>query len=148
MKALVSKDGLAGAGFIVIGAVSLIIARNYRLGSASNMGPGFFPVLLSAGLVLVGLVLAAKVLFRGGEEPVDAVGWRALLSVIGGIVVFGFLAERVGLVISVAALVGFSALAGAGLKRIELAALIVGLAAFASLVFIYGLGMPLRMFPI
>ena len=40
---------------IAIGGVALFIARNYQFGSSLRMGPGYFPVILSAALVIFGV---------------------------------------------------------------------------------------------
>jgi hypothetical protein len=40
------KDFYAGLLFVAFGVVAIIIARNYPLGTAARMGPGYFPRLL------------------------------------------------------------------------------------------------------
>ena len=40
---------------IAIGAAAMFIARNYPFGTALRMGPGYFPIVLGALLILFGL---------------------------------------------------------------------------------------------
>ena len=47
MKIELNKDVWAGAMLAGIGAAALLVARDYRFGSALRMGPGFFPTVLS-----------------------------------------------------------------------------------------------------
>ena len=46
-----NKDVWAGLLLIAIGAVAILIARNYTFGTALRMGPGFFPIVLGALLI-------------------------------------------------------------------------------------------------
>jgi hypothetical protein len=148
MRALNSRDALAGLFFMLVGAIALFVARNYRIGSTSNMGPGYFPVLLSGGLVVLGAILTVKAVLRAAEPDFEMPRWRPLASVIVGIVVFGFLLERAGLVIAIAALIGCAAFGNPTFRKIELLVLIAAMAIFASLVFVLGLGLPIRILPI
>lgn len=50
----------AGILFLGIGLASLTIAMSYQLGSAARMGPGYFPVLVSLLLIVLGGCLLVK----------------------------------------------------------------------------------------
>ena len=43
--------------FVAIGIAFMVLARQYRLGTAARMGPGFFPTLLGGLLAVLGLSL-------------------------------------------------------------------------------------------
>ena len=62
MRLSLSSDFLSGLLFVIFGSgfVSLSLSSNYEFGSAVNMGPGFFPIVLGTGVVLVGLALIVK----------------------------------------------------------------------------------------
>ena len=45
------KDFGAGVLYLAFGAVGFYIARDYGMGQASRMGPGYFPTVLS-GLLM------------------------------------------------------------------------------------------------
>lgn len=54
------KDLATGILFIVIGIIFQTYSSIYELGTASNMGPGYYPSLVSGLLILLGIVLVAK----------------------------------------------------------------------------------------
>ena len=54
------RDILAGTLFIVIGALALLGARGYPVGSAMRMGPGYFPAVLGVLLILLGALLGLR----------------------------------------------------------------------------------------
>jgi hypothetical protein len=51
------KDALAGIMFALFGAAAVVLARQYPRGTLARMGPGFFPTVLGAVLVALGLLL-------------------------------------------------------------------------------------------
>lgn len=83
-----NRDVWAGIMFIAVGGGAMLIARGYTLGSALRMGPGFFPTLLGALLVLFGIYILARGLRR--REHIEA-HWslRALVMLPLSLVLFG-----------------------------------------------------------
>ena len=59
------KDHAGALLLIALGAAVLAMGLGYRMGSLSNMGAGFTPVVLGALLVLVGIAI-------GATTPIDA----------------------------------------------------------------------------
>lgn len=59
MKYLSDKDILAGLMFVSIGLLGLGLSNGLAFGTTSHPGPGFFPVVLSLGVVAIGLGVAA-----------------------------------------------------------------------------------------
>jgi len=47
-----TKDFWAGALLIATGGIAIFIARDYTFGNALRMGPGYFPIVLGAILIL------------------------------------------------------------------------------------------------
>ena len=47
-----ARDVLAGLLFMAFGAVALVMAQSYAIGTAARRGPGYFPRLL--GFLLLG----------------------------------------------------------------------------------------------
>ena len=45
-----NKNFLSGLFFIGVGGLGLFMAQDYPMGSALRMGPGYFPIVLSAVL--------------------------------------------------------------------------------------------------
>ena len=52
-----NKDVWGGLMLIAIGAATVFIARDYPFGTALRMGPGYFPVILGALLILFGVLM-------------------------------------------------------------------------------------------
>ncbi len=140
------KDFFAGLVFLGFGAGAVAIARGYPMGSAMRMGPGYFPTLLGGLLVLLGLALVARA-FWLGDEPVEAWAFRPLLLVHGAVVAFALAVQPLGLVVAILALVGLSRLGGEDFRALEVAALFFFLTALAIGLFVYGLGLPFRVWP-
>lgn len=144
-KLLQNKDCLAGIVFMLFGVLAFVISRNYQSGSLLDMGPGYFPRILSVLLSLLG----ALILFRGVKSGTgDGVSWafRPLGILSLSMVLFGFLVERVGLVPSLAVLVLVSAAAGREFKFREVALLAAAVCLFAVVVFVWGLKMRFSLF--
>lgn len=142
---LTSKDFWGGVMLVAIGAASILIARNYPMGTVLRMGPGYFPTLLGGILALFGLFLIVQ-----GIRKQDAIegSWspRALIVLPLSLVLFGLLMDRAGFVPALAVLVFGSAAAGSEFKLVEVAFLTVVLTTFAVVVFIWGLGLPYPLF--
>ena len=47
-----TKQRMSGAIFVAIGVLGAILSRNYELGTATRMGPGYFPFVLSVLIAL------------------------------------------------------------------------------------------------
>lgn len=54
------KDFWAGWMYIGFGAVFVIVAQNYSMGSALRMGPAYFPTWLGGLLILLGIAVVAR----------------------------------------------------------------------------------------
>jgi hypothetical protein len=93
------QDLLAGLVFALFGVAGLYFGRDYAIGVTSRMGPGYLPWVLSIGLIVLGAIIAARGLMTDGQ-PLEPSHWRPLVFIIGAIIVFGFLIERAGLVVS------------------------------------------------
>ena len=142
------KDMLAGLMFIAFGAASLIIAQDYTMGTAARMGPGYFPRLLGILLVAGGALQVLLSLRLDSEAERLEWHWRPLLIVLVGVGTFIGLAPRLGVVLAGFVLVFIASFASAEFRWKEalVSGAIQGVAAV--LVFVYGLGMPLPVWPV
>jgi len=136
-----ARDLLAGCLFLAFGFGFLILAQDYRLGSARRMGPGYFPVVLSLILIMIGLATVARGFLVAGP-PVRDVAGKALALVTASIVLFGFLVQGAGLGLAVAALVLAAAAASRNSRLLPALLLSAALGGFCVLVFVRGLGLP------
>ena len=139
------QDLGAAAIFLLVGAAGLWFGREYELGTASRMGPGYTPMLLSWGLIVFGAIVGLRALALSGP-PIERVVWRPNLLVLGAILVFAFTIETAGLAIATFAITALSAWASPDSKWKETIALGIFLAAFCVAVFIYGLNQPMPVF--
>ena len=55
-----NRDFWAGVYFIIVGAAAMIISRDYPMGSALRMGPGYFPTVLGGIVVVFGIYVLIK----------------------------------------------------------------------------------------
>jgi len=147
MKIRALKDFWSGLMFLAFAAVALLSARGYSLGSAGKMGPGYFPLLLGFVLALIGAILVARSFVIQGEG-VGRLSVLPLMVVVLGVCLFAFSIETLGLVVALVAVTVVSALASWKDFRLREAALLAAaLATFAVGVFVYGLRLPLPVWP-
>jgi len=140
------REFCAGLIFLFFGVLAAYIARDYPMGSAVRMGPGYFPYILGILLALLGVVICLKGLVVHGER-IESASLRALLLVLGAVGVFAGTIESAGIVIATTLLVGIGAAASPESRLREVAVLVVFLLALAVGVFTYGLGLPFKIFP-
>lgn len=141
LEFLSNKDFWAGMVLVMTGGGVVLIARDYAFGTMVRMGPGFFPTVLGALLVLFGIYVLAKGL--RSAEKIEA-GWspRAMLVLPLSLALFGFLVDRAGLVPALGVLIVGSAAAGKDFKLVEIVLLTAFLIVFSVIVFIWALGRP------
>ena len=136
-----NKDFLAGLLLLVVGGIGFYMALDYPFGSALRMGPGYFPRVLSG--ILMGF--GAFVLIRGlmhAERVKGKWGWKPLAFILVGLVVFGFVMERFGIVPALVAMFIIAAFGGHEFKLVEVLILTAIMTTFSIIVFVYLLGLP------
>lgn len=141
------QDLLAGLMFAGFGLLAVIISREYPMGSAMRMGPGYFPIYLGGLLILLGAIIGVRAMRIEGPD-VSGWAWRPLLVLSGAFLAFGFLMEqiRAGFVMALAAVILLASLAGREFKLLEVILLLVILVGGAVALFIYGLELPYPLF--
>ncbi len=146
MKIKSPKDFWAGLMFIAFGLLFLGVARNYRMGSATSMGPAYFPTILGGLMAPLGGILIFQSLVVKGER-LSQFFFRPISLIILALLLFGFLLKVIGVVLAVALLVIVSAFAGHEFKLRETIILAVVLIIFSTLVFVMGLGLLFPFWP-
>jgi len=136
-----NKDFWGGVMLIVIGAGAILLARDYRFGSALRMGPGFFPSILGGILFVFGIYIIVEGLHNGEKLP-ENLSLRAFILLPLSMALFGILMEFAGLIPALAVLILLSAAAGNQFKFTEVLLLTAFLIFAAIAVFIWGLGLP------
>jgi len=150
MKLKNAKDFWSGVMFIAFGLFFAVFARQYDLGTAARMGPGYFPTML--GLLL--MAIGAFVAFRGlrteaedGHGDIDRFHFKPLILVLGAVVAFGLLLRPGGLIVALLALIFISSLGSGEFKFKEILPLAIGLCLLVLAVFIWGLGLTIPVLP-
>jgi len=128
--------------FILIGAAGFYFGWDLRTGSASRMGPGYFPMLLSGCIILIGLVVGARALIIEGPA-VERFQLRPLSLLVIAALIFGYLIEEIGLAISGVLMILVATYAGREARLKEAVILSIVLTAFSIIVFVWALGQPL-----
>lgn len=145
------RDFWSGLMFSAIGVFFVAFAQDYPMGTASRMGPAYFPTVLGALLALLGVVVAIKGLASrptdGTDGRVERFDWRAVLLVLGAVVVFGLLLKPAGLVLAMAALIGVASAGSEEVRLKEVIALALVMGAIVWAVFIYGLKLTIPVWP-
>ena len=136
------KDFWAGVIYTAIGLAAIVIGRHYGMGSATKMGPAYFPTVLGALLALIGVVSVVRSFLRPGE-PIVAFTYRGAALILLATVLFGVIVRGAGIIIAIIVLVMISAYGSIRFRWAPTLALAIGLMAFCVLVFIKGLGIPL-----
>lgn len=149
MKNLLQTNVLSGLFFMLVGVGFLVPALQYGLGQASRMGPGYFPALLSIVLIGLGLTLAITGMTREQEDepPITGFGLRAVVIVIGSILLFAFILQKAGLIASIFVLVVTSSLATRTAGKWQIWVFACTLAAFSAIIFVGLLGLPVPLWP-
>jgi hypothetical protein len=132
------QDLGAAVTFLVLGLAGAWFGRGYEVGTASRMGPGYMPMVLSGALVVFGIVVGFRAVKLTGP-PIERGVWRTNVLVLAAIVAFVFLIESAGLAAATFAVTVLSGLASPEARWKETLALGVLLAIFCVLVFVYGL---------
>jgi len=138
------KDFWAGLIYLAVGLTAIVLARDFGMGTATKMGPGYFPIVLGGVLVLIGVVSVARSFVRKGE-PIGAFALKGMLLVCVGTVLFGALLRGAGLVIALIALVIVSAYGSTKFRFGTALMLAAGLTVACVLVFVKGLGIPMSL---
>jgi hypothetical protein len=151
------KDFFAGVMFIGLGVTFAWSARVYDIGSASQMGPGYFPMLLGILMALIGAVLTfrAVVIRTEGGAKIGGWAWRPMVYIIAANLVFGVLLAglrgiklpALGLILAIYAMTFIVSMARANWKFTKTLALATVLAAGSYLIFVLALKLQIQVWP-
>ncbi len=149
MKIKSQRDFWSGLMFLVVGVVFAVGATNYSMGSSARPGAGYFPLLLSVIMAILGAIVLFKALTieTPGGDPIGAVAWRPLVVIVVAITVFGLTLERLGMIITVPLLIVIASLAGDEFKWKGVIASAVVLTVSSWLVFVLGLKLTIPLWP-
>lgn len=145
------QDFWCGLLFLALGALAIYLSRDYEMGTALRMGPGYFPTWLGGILMGFGMVIGGLA-FRIQSEDAQSLelaswAWRPWLVLTATLVLFAVLMQAdFGFVPSLVVLIIGCALAHKDVHWRETILLSIAVTAGAVAIFSYGLGMPYPLF--
>lgn len=116
-----------------------------ELGTAFRMGPGYFPLMLSVVLILLGVVILVQSA-RVQGEPMGPIAVRGVLFVLPAPIFFGLTVRGLGFVPAVFFTALIACFASRRMKLVWAVVLSLALTVFSVLVFSYGLKLPYQRF--
>lgn len=140
-------DVESGVFFTVTGLVTMLLSIHYSFGSAARMGPGFFPIILSAMLTVLGLAILVSGLRDRNPVAPAPFDVKSVVIICMAVVLFGLLLMRAGLLITVPLTVFVASFAQHEMKWKQTLVIALALTAFTWLVFIAGLDLRIPLLP-
>lgn len=140
------RDVLAGLFlFGVGGAIGLYVLTHYDLGRIERMGPGMFPVGVSAILAFLGAVTIVSGLNAPRQEGWAEIDYKTVAVIVAAMALFAILFPLLG---AIPAIIGLSVMSGLAIKRgpLEIVGLAAALCAMAYFIFQIGLGIQFPLF--
>jgi hypothetical protein len=140
-----STNAICGLTFIALGGFFIYQCLNLDLGTAFRMGPGYFPLILSAILTLLGVVVLVQAT-RVEGEPMGPLALRGMLFILPAPVFFGMTVRGLGFVPSLFFAALIAAFASSRMKPGMAVILAAAITLFSVVVFSYALGLPFERF--
>ena len=145
------QDFWCGLFFVALGVLAMYLSRDYAMGTALNMGPGYFPTWLGGIMIGFGVLIGGLALKREADEDqaenIREWAFRPWLVLPATLAMFALLMDAdAGFVPSLLVLIAGCALAHKDVRWRETILLSVGVTAGAVAIFYYGLGMPFDLF--
>ncbi len=146
MKIKNQEDFWAGLMFVGFGVLAMVISMDYPFGTASRMGPGYFPMVLGGMMLTLGAIVALMALKSDEKKDVTPFAWRPMIMLSVGFLVFGWGIDHIGFIPSLFGMILVTAAAGRTFKWGEVLIMTAVLIAGAVGVFIYGIELPYPLF--
>lgn len=142
------RDLAFGGLMILLALFALWEMRNYDMGTADQMSTGYMPWLISVSLLFVGSIIVVKALFGGGASELEPHQWaRPLIGVSAALMAFMMTLDRFGLIASSIILVLISGVASRDTRPVGLVVWAVLLTIGSAAIFVYLIGLPIRLWP-
>lgn len=116
-----------------------------EIGTSLRMGPGYFPMILSGLMFIIGVIILIGA-FRTESEPFGRIAWRGILLILPAPVFFGLTVRGLGFVPALFITTLIASQASARMKPLYALILAVLVTLFSTLIFSYALGLPFRRF--
>lgn len=135
-------------GLFLAGLAVLVFVATHKLlvGSAADMGPGYFPRAIAWGMVAFGVFFVAKSFVAPGERILPP-HWRALILIPAAVGLFALLVMPAGLAIASFVAMVVASLASTETRLLEVVIYSVAISAASVLLFVTALSLPVPIFP-
>jgi hypothetical protein len=140
-----SKQFWSGALFLGVGGIALWNLPR-PLGTLAAMGPGYFPMLLAIGLLILGVVTTASGLLAATEIRAARLPIGPTIFVLGGVLAVSALLVDAGLALSLLLLVSASCYARILKHPLDVLAIYLMLLALTWVIFVYTIQLPISLF--
>jgi hypothetical protein len=157
MKVRNQQDFFSGLLLMGVGIAFALGSRKYTIGTADNMGPGYFPLMLGILLVLLGggIFISQMVVKTANDGKIGRLAWRPLCFIIAANLVFGAAmgglpgigVPALGLIVGIYLLTFLAAMSAGGFKLKEAVILATVLAVISYLIFIMALHQQITVWP-
>ncbi|TCT05689.1 tripartite tricarboxylate transporter TctB family protein [Aquabacter spiritensis] len=139
-------DFWSGLLLVAIAGAALWYIASLDIGTALDMGPGYFPLLIALILAGMGAVLLVRGLVVVGP-PVAPMNARAAILILASFLAFALLLDRLGLVVAILAQTLIASFASR--ESVLWQSLVFGaaLAAASTVLFVWLLGIPVDVLP-
>jgi len=143
------RDFFSGLMFIVVGVIFAVGATNYSMGSSAKPGAGYFPLILSVLMAILGAIVLFKSLTieTEGGDPIGDIAWKPLLVIVASIAVFGLALPRLGMFVTIPLLIVMVSFAGDEFSWKGVVATSVVLTIGSWIIFIWGLNLTIPLKP-
>ena len=144
-----TQDFCAGLMFALLGAAFTWGASRYSAGTAAEMGPGYFPLVLGGLLTLLGTILVIRGLRAASADGhVGRIAVKPAVLVFAGVGAFALLLRTAGLVVAIFAIILISSRASPERRFKEALVSAVVLCVAGVGVFIYALKLLIPVWPV
>ncbi len=141
-----NQETAAGLIFICAGVAAIYLGKDYDMGTALRMGPGYFPRLLAWLLTAIGILVVAKGILSGGLS-LERWHLRPLLLLLAATAAFSMLLDKAGLLTAAIVSTILAVLGARELPLKEAVLLVICIPVVMSAIFVWGLGLSMRVLP-
>jgi len=140
------EDLLFGVFLVALAAFVFFATRKLQVGSAADIGPGYFPQAIAWGMVAFGSFFIVKSFIVAGD-PIKGPHWRALILIPAAVGVFALLVQSAGLALASFCAMVVASLASKETRLGEVILFSAGISAASVLLFVKALALPVPIFP-
>ena len=148
MKLALRNTGQVWAGFffVAVGLFAVVKAMQYPTGTLTHMGPAIFPICLAVLLMGLGLAAILQSMARATDETLGRIDPVPILFLMAGVVSFGLLVERAGLIAAIFVLILFTCYSRLRHHFVEVIVIAVVVSVMSAGLFVYLLQLPFALF--